>query len=232
MSFIYPEKQLRHQIILDAGVIGNPLWMGERITWLINQAQRELQLELIRKGYGNWIVIANQSLANTTALGIAVSRGSLPKTYLKDLPPIALVTTVANSRPVSWIDVANFVDIIRNPYSCPTSRQPIGFMDYTGGEFSVVVYPATGSITALLQYHKQITDLVYNENATQSEIPIEHIPLLIKKVIAEIKVISTGDERTKQAKLAEIDKRIKERYQLSKAIPESEVPEKEKKVME
>jgi hypothetical protein len=151
---------------------------------------------------------------------------------LKELPPIALHTSVLNSRPVSWIDLANFIDVISNPYSQPTSRQPIGFLDYTTGVASVVVYPATGTVTGTIQYHKQITDLEYDNNSIPSQIPIEHIPLLINKVVTVIKAINTGDERTKQARLAEIDRKIKERYQLSQVVPASEAPEKEKKVME
>lgn len=232
MSFIYPEKQLRHQIALDAGVLGNPLWGGERITWLLNQAQRELQVELIRKGYNSWVVTANQGLVDITQFGVAVSRGNLPTTYLKEFPPIALFTGIAGSRSVSWIDVGNFLDLIRNPFLTPTARQPIGWLDYTTGAPSVIVYPATGTVTGEIQYHKQITDLPYDDNAVPSQIPIEHIPLLIKKVVAEVKVINTGDERTKQAKLAEIDKKIKERYQLSQLTPTSEAPEKDKKVIQ
>lgn len=221
------EKILRHRILLDAKLVHHPYWAGKRITFMLNEAQKWLQLELLKQGYNTvWKEEADLSFGSGTVLGITGLRATLPTDMLLDVPPISISTNIASGRPIRVVDDKDWVDNITNIYSVPTTRQPMGIIV----DGVLFVYP-TGITSGKILYYRLITDLDFDDDTTESEIPSEHQDKLIQRVIADIKAIEAMDEQTRQAKIGKIEQEIAKRYQLSPMAPESEQFKQDKKVL-
>lgn len=214
------ELELRNRIALEAGVLTNPYWQGKRITNKINEAQRWLQQKLIKQGFKNWKRYANINLTGGTVFGITdVYSGTLPTDRLIDLP-IESVRTNSTIEPPTTSGYATekpqdkVVDIIGNPVIAPSFIDPIFWLMNE----TIYIYPIeSGEDVAEIAYTKNVADLVYDNDSTQSEIPNSHIEIVIERCVMQIKS-SLGDENVKQAKLNEIDKQLSIKYQLDRAV--------------
>jgi len=214
------EVELRNRIALEAGVLTNPYWQGKRITNKINEAQRWVQQKLIKQGFKNWKKYITIDTTSGTVFGIAdVYSGTLPADRLID-EPIESVRTNSTVEPPATSGYAKekpqekVIEVIQNPVIAPSFIDPIFWlMDET-----IHVYPVESGEDAIeLAYTKVVTDLVYNNDSTQSEIPNSHIEIVIERCVMQIKS-SNGEENVKQAKLNEIDKQISVKYQLDRAV--------------
>lgn len=231
------ELILRNRIILDAGIIDHPYWQGARITYMLNENQRWLQLELLKQTITPiWKDEANLSFSANTHQNIAVAVAQLPSDMLWDVPPISIVVNTENAKPVSLVDDNDFVRRVGNIFMKPTTLDPIGFylMSIISDPAIVkvlAVYPSTGVTSGKLFYHRLITDLVYDDDTLDSEIPFEHQEKLIEKTVADIKAINTMDEKTRQARVMKIEQEVGKRYQMKRLAPESESPTQDKEVI-
>ena len=208
------EKGLREQIQLDAGVLLNPYWGGQRITELINKAQEWLQVKLIKQGYKNWKKPVNVTFAETTYLGIEINTIDLPADFLYEMP-VEFIYHSEYTKPAREVENNNFYDVVNNAVLTPTLNAPAFMMMDT----VVYTYPRIsggGSAIGVMVYTRKVTDMIYEDDSTASEIPTEQLGILIERVVMQIKS-TDGMEQIKQAKLAEIDKELVEKYQLDQA---------------
>ena len=208
------EKELRHQVVLDAGVLGNPMWGGERITNLLNQAQQWLQPLLVKSGSLNWLTESTDSFTNATLFGKAVSSTPAPTTRLVDAP-IMFVRHSTLTKPAREVDLNNFIEEVDNTVTKPSTTRAIFVLRGS----TIFVYPqlSGGDTASQITYHKRVTDLVYDDESTQCEIPVEKQPILIERVVAQI-ISANGGEQIAQAKQAKIDKELVEKFQLLPAV--------------
>lgn len=208
------EFAIREQIILDSNIISSPMWQGIRVTNMINQAQDWLQAKLIKQGYENW---SNQTkvgnVVDDWVLGIATTSVNMPVNVLRDLPmkhffPSGGSTAVL--KPAVQIELENFHWVYNSPVSAPTNEYPIVVI--VGKLIHIAPRGDNSSLTFTSTL--KITDLIYNNNSIESEIPSELQWILIERVVMQIKS-AQGNEQLKQTKYAEIDKELTQKYQLN-----------------
>ena len=211
------ELTLREQVQLDAEVIGDIMWQGERITNMLNQAQDWLQIKLIKQGFMNWKEDSTVgSVTGSTILGITTGKVIIPVDTLRDMPmeqffPDGGTTEVL--APAVEVKYKNFSWVVNNPVSAPSLAYPI--VCITNG--FIHIYPIGDNDSVIFSSTKKITDLVYNSGSSVSEIPVEHQWILIERVVMQIKSIE-GNEQVKQAKVAEIDNELTRKYQLDALV--------------
>lgn len=211
------EVELRDRIKLDAGVLGNPLWEGRRITDMINDAQSWLQQKLIKQGFKNWRKYDNDNatIAVEVNLDLNCLTAPLPIDRLIDSPIQFRVGTDDNGdakvRVIDDKDPDIIHNIIDNPVLTPSVGRPIAWII----DETVYVYPVPDDDTVRFSYTKAITPLAYGNSTTESEIPDSHIEIVIERCVMQIKSI-VGQENVKQAKLAEIDRQLSTKYQLDR----------------
>lgn len=217
------ELAMREQIQLDARVIESPLWQGIRITNMINQAQNWLQGKLIEQGYKKWSDASTVSSLSPSAIeGVTTAKGDIPVDMLRDKPVESVFPTPAVAGSYvkkSWksVIIKNFNFVANNPVTAPSTQWGV----YTTDVDSIHIYPA-GSFTAIaLRYIRKITDMVFDDDAVDSEIPEELQWVLIERVVMQIKSID-GNEQVKQVKLSEIDKELMNKYQLDAFVKQKD----------
>lgn len=208
------EVELREQIMLDANVLTNPYWQGQRITSLLNQMQRELQVKLIKQGSRNWREYTDISAGDGVILNIACSVADLPADFLYSMP-LELVTHSTFTKPAREIESDEWYETINNDVLTPTLNEAVFMMR----QQKVFVYPKVTALTTFnITYHLTITDLVFEDDATECELPIETQHLLIASVIALIKSAENMEQIT-QAIKQDIMNEIAQRYQLEQIKP-------------
>ncbi len=207
------EKALRVQIHLDTGTGLEPLWQGARITNMLNQAQDWLQGKLIKQGFINWKEDSTVgSVTGSQILGITTGKVIIPVDVLRDMPMEQFLPdggTTPVLVPAVEVEYKNFHFIVNNPVSAPSLARPIACI--TNG--FIHIYPIGDNDSVIFSSTIKVLDLVFDDDAVESEIPTEFQWVLIERVIMQIKSI-LGGEQIKQAKLAEIDKELTIKYQL------------------
>ena len=207
------EKALREQIHLDTNTGLEPLWQGSRITLMLNQAQNWLQTKLIKQGFMNW---RNQnvvgSVTPSSIFGIATAKITIPVDVLRDMPMKHFLPTDGTAtilKPAVEVGLDNFYFIYNNPVSAPSIVYPIVVIV----DKVIHITPFDDHTSVTFTATMKITDLVYDNDSTNSEIPEELQWILVERVVMQIKSIQ-GNEQVKQAKIAEIDKELTVKYQL------------------
>ena len=202
------EVELRQQIQLDAGVLSDPYWQGQRITNLINQAQEWLQLKLIKQGFRNWNGETPLTFSNGTLLYEETSTATLPTDILYDMPIESIMPIDQAVKPATEIQLKNFIEVANNGVIAPTVTNPI----FIVVDVIVHLYPRGTSAGGKMTYTKKVLDLTFNDT-TDSTIPNEHQQIIVERVVMQIKS-ANGQEDIKQAKNAEVGQYLAERYQI------------------
>lgn len=217
------ELKLREQVQLDANVVSEIMWQGSRITNMLNQAQNWLQEKLIKQGYKSWSDVGTvSSLTASSIETVSTKKGALPTDMMRSMPiesitPTPVVAGVFVQKSSSKVEINNFQFVAYNPVTAPSTQWGI----YTVDVDSVHIYPVGAFSGFTIRYSRKITDLVYDNDSTNSEIPDELQWILIERVVMQIKSID-GNEQVKQAKSAEIDKELVQKYQLGALIKNDE----------
>lgn len=207
------ELALREQVQLDANVLDEIMWQGSRITNMLNQAQDWLQTKLIEQGNMSWKEDTSVgSVTASTILGIVTGKVIIPVDVLRDMPmeqffPDGGTTEVL--APAVKVEYKNFHWTVNNPVSAPSLAYPIACI--TNG--FVHIYPIGDNSSVIFSSTKKVLDLVFDDDAVESEIPTESQWILVERVVMQIKS-ADGNEQVKQAKVAEIDKELTVKYQL------------------
>ena len=217
------ELALREQIQLDAGITNELMWQGSRITLMLNQAQNWLQGKLIKQGYKNWNDGSTVSSITAGIIeGMPTGKGSLPVDVLMDMPlesvfPQPYIAGVFEKRSWQRVETKDFNFVAQNPVTKPSTQWGI----YTTDNTDIHIYPAGVFTSILLRYTRKVLDLVFDNDTVNSEIPEELQWVIVERVVMQIKSIN-GGEQIKQAKLAEIDKELSDKYQLDLVIKKEE----------
>jgi hypothetical protein len=205
------ELQMREQIQLDAGVLNDPLWQGSRITNMINQAQRWLQLKLIKQGSYQWKKITTgNNIGNNTYQNIDCSSGVFPSDILYEMPVDWILPATGSTKPAKEIMVRNVYDVVMNGVTAPSIAFPV-FV--TEDRINYHLFPRLSASETIISYTGIVTAMVFDNDSAESEIPLELQDIVIERVVMQIKS-AQGDEQTKQAKYAEIDNELTKKYQL------------------
>ena len=180
-------KQLRDQIIIDAGVSGQPLFTTTRLDRMINLAQRYVQTNLNGLGMKKWESSDSLTLsAITTFAGLGVRKAPLSTdcpNMLESPNSIIFIETTDTDTSTSAIayevDMKNFQEQLANTYLAPTVSKPV-FM-----RLANYIYLAPSSLdSATAYYYKAVADL--SSDSSSTEIPVEFEDFIIKKVVLDI----------------------------------------------
>jgi hypothetical protein len=212
-------KEIRDQIKIDAGILGDKDYPDLRLNKMINLSCRYTQIQLNGLGAKKWESSVNCTLTASLFTGINVKTFNL----FTAIPNLA-----EGKNAVRFIEISDgtrfgvaypiedtlFYEEISNSFLSPTIRKP----KFSRMENTIVISPASVT-TALAHYYKVVTDLV-NDNDV-SEIPIEYDDLIIKQVLITVDSIR-GKLQDKNLALQELDKNIGDTFQ-KYAMKESEV---------
>lgn len=215
------ELKLRKQVQLDADVLHEMYWQGSRITMMLNKAQDWLQQELLKTGSKNWKAEAALTLTGTTLQGVTCSKSDVPSDWLSDMPiqqifPTTFVDVpVIGMKPSREVDISNLIELINNTYTAPTEERSLFVMMDT----EIFMYPATITGADAI-YTRKILDLVFDDDAVDTEIPKGMEEALVERVVAQVNIIKAGLDLT-GALIEDIDKRITKKYQLEPAKGEN-----------
>ena len=188
----YTLKQLRDKIIIDAGIEGSADFPIARLNEMINIGQRFVQTELNGLGLKKWESSASLTLADGTFGGTNVSTSALPTGLAEGPKSIKYINTLSaasggTNGVAMEVDDTTFIRRAGNTYRTPTNAEPIFIR--VGSAINIAPrMTASGSPTATIYYHKIVTDLSLDNDAT--EIPNEFIDYVIKKVVAEIEYLT------------------------------------------
>lgn len=210
--------QLRDQLIIDAGVEGDPKFPIPRLNRLLNLAQRYVQTELNGLGSKKFEVSAALSLSTSSFVGASnVKRAAIPTNLLES--PSSILFIDCNDGSTNYgiayeVDKDRFLEQISNTYLVSTVKQPI-FMRLAN---YIWLFPL-GITSATVYYYKAITDLSSDGDAT--EIPSEFEEYILKKAKLEVDSI-LGKVQEKEMASMEIQKDLASAYQkfLEKQQPE------------
>jgi len=176
-------KQLREQIIIDAGILGNNNFPTPRLDRMINLAQRYVQIQLNGLGMKKWETSISPTLGSSTYAGSSVKTIDFSAITNISESPRAVLQIDCNDGTTYGIaretPIDDFEQIIGNTYTAPTLSQP-RFMRLANKLF---LSPATIT-AATVYYYKVVSDLTSDSDA--SEIPIEFERFIIKKVVLDI----------------------------------------------
>lgn len=215
------EVELRDQVATEAKVMSAVMWQGARITRMLNQAQDWLQTKLIKQGNMSWK--EDSTVGSVTAsqlLGITTGKVAIPVDVLRDMPMEQFVPDGGSTpvlKPAHEVEYKNFHWVVNNPVTAPSLAHPIAVI--TNG--FIHIYPIGNNDSVIFSSTKKVTDLVFDNNSVESEIPTESQWILIERCVMQIASIE-GDENVKQAKVAEIDNELAVRYQLDALKDENE----------
>ena len=209
--------QLKDQISIDAGILGNQNFPNARLTRIINIAQRYVQTQLGGLGYHKWITsqaitagLANGAFASATTNAKKCPIDSTYYVGLLEFPKSIKFIEVndgTNYGVAYEVDEDEFLFHVKNTYLAPSVKEG-KFVRLAG---YVWLIPST--ITAATgYYHKTTTDLSGDTDTTQ--IPLEFEEHLIKRAVAEIDSIN-GKLQDKQVTLNQISKEIEDTYRSS-----------------
>lgn len=205
--------QLRDQIIIDAGISGQPLFPSTRINRMINLAQRYVQTQLNGLGMKKWEAsdALNITYAATGFAGNAVMTSNLstdcPNMLESPNSIIFIETTDTNSDYglAYEVDIKSFQEQLTNTYLAPTTKKPV-FMRLAN---KIYIAPST-TVSATAYYYKAVTDL--SSDSATTEIPIEFEEFIIKKVVLDINDI-LGKLQDKELAQRQLEKDIQATYE-------------------
>ena len=210
--------QLRDEIILSAGIKGNPDFPPTLLNRKINHAQRYVQTELNGLGMKKWetsqSITAGLTAAAYNSSSNNVKKVAVGQTYflnmLESPKSIIHIETNDSSDPPNYgiareVPIQNFEESLANTYLVPTTKKPI-FIRLSG----YVWLAPVGIAAATAHYYKAVADL--STDASSTEIPIEFEDFIIKKTVLEIKIMK-GEVQDVQLKQAELDKEIQSSYE-------------------
>lgn len=177
---------LREQIRLDYKLEGDPNFPITRLTLMINQAQRYVQIQLNGLGFKKWEKIATLTLGPNVFVNKSLMNAALSLTpdMIESPKSIRFVevgdgTTYGLAYEVSE---AFAYEHLNNSLLAPTIKDPFFFrMDNF-----IWLAPST-ILTGTLHYYAVITDLAADTDATQ--IPTEFVQYITKRVGIEIDAI-------------------------------------------
>lgn len=206
-------KQLRDQIIIDAGISGQPLFPTTRLDRMINLAQRYVQTNLNGLGMKKWE--ASDSLTLTaTPRGFAghdveIANLSTDCPNMLESPnSIIFIQTEDDAGACGLayeIDVKSFQEQLENTYLAPTLAKPV-FMRLANKLF-IAPYSVD---SAIAYYYKAVTDL--SSDSSTTEIPLEFEDFIIKKVVLDIDDI-LGKSQDKELAQRSLEKDIQATYE-------------------
>jgi len=199
-------KELRDQIKIDAGLLGNNNFPDPRLNRMINLAQRYVQIQLNGLGMKKWETSITPTLSPSTYAGNTLATFSMSSlTNVSESPKSVLQidcsdgTSAGIAREVS---PDNFEEILQNTYSPPSVTQP-RFMRLGG-----IVFIAPSTITtANVYYYKVVADMVADTDLT--EIPMEFERFIISKAVNEIYRIQNKAAKSE----GELDQEIQTAYE-------------------
>jgi hypothetical protein len=210
-------KELRDEIVLIAGVKGNPDFPPTMLNRRINHSQRYVQTELNGLGMKKWetaqVITAGLAAAAYNSASNNVKKCPINLTYFTNMlesPKSIIQIEVNDAGDPSYgiareISPENFEEQLSNTYLAPTVGKPV-FMRLSG---SVWLAPV-GITAATAHYFKAVADL--SADATLTEIPIEFEDFIIKKTVLEIKNIK-GEIQNMQIEQGKLDKEIQSSYE-------------------
>lgn len=199
-------KELRDQVIIDAGIEGQPKFPIPRLNRMINIAQRYVQTNLNGLGMKKWetssgLILLPRSFAGQSVL-ISELSSNCPN-MLESPNSIIFIETTSDpgqnglAYPVS---VDKFLEQLKNTYLAPTYSNPV-FMRLANR-----IYLAPISILeATAYYYKAVADLT--ADSSQTEIPIEFEEFIIKKTVLDINDI-LGKIESKELAQRQIEKEM------------------------
>jgi len=204
--------QLRDQIIIDTGILGNPDFSVARLNRMINLAQRYVQSQLHALGMKKWEKMYPLTLSSSNFSGNSVKVASVTTNLPDMLESPKSIIFIATSDATSTyygnafeVSVKEFKEQLGNSYLAPTLVKPI-FTRLAG-----FIYLSPDTITdASALYYRVVTDL--STDASSTEIPSEFEEFIIKKVSLEIDSI-LGKIQEKQVAEQQLDKEIITSYQ-------------------
>lgn len=209
---------LRDQLIIDAGIEGDPKFPTLRLNRLINLAQKYVQTELNGLSSKKFETNDNLSLSSVTFAGISVKRSALLGSDCPNIleTPSSVLYVDCNDGTdygVAYeVDKDRFLEQISNTFLSSTAKQPI-FMRLAN---YIWLAPSTIS-TAKAYYYKTIADL--STDGSSTEIPAEFEEYIIKKAKLEVDTI-LGKIQEKELASSELTRGLQSAYEkfLSKQI--------------
>jgi len=231
--------QIRDQLIIDANVLGDPMFPKARLNKIINEAQYFVQRELADLGFKAW----EESIAPTMS---AAAYGSYTNNvwstalsnitnYLETKHPILYITMVVTGVGSEAFGIAReveqkkFLEALQNSYLAPTwvitSNKNEGIFTIADKTLYVAPYSQaqTTEMTTTVYYREKVAELSSDTGA--SEIPSEFISMVVQKCVVDIKEIKK-ELNDKQVALAELRDNIGstfEKYKVASIESENEV---------
>lgn len=209
--------ELRGEIVLLAGVKGNPDFTPLLINRRINHSQRYVQTELNGLGMKRWeasqVITAGLTNGAYNSPTTNVKKVAIGTTYFPNMleSPKSIIEIHVNDSadPASHgiareVSVNNFEEQLLNPFTTPTLTKPVFI------RLNQFVWLAPSTITAATAYYyKAVADL--SSDASITEIPVEFEDFIIKKAVLELKNMK-GEVQEMQIRQAELDKELREAY--------------------
>lgn len=213
--------QIRDQLIIDANVLGDPMFQKARLNRIINEAQYYVQKELANLGIKGWEDSDSPAISaavfgsygnNTWSFTLASMKSNVPD-YLECKHPILYINLTCLTAEMLAFAIARevepkrFLDMIQNTYLSPgwtvgsSKNEAIFTIADNVVYISPYVIASQTSLTAKVFYRKRVAELT--TDAGVSEIPNEFIPLVIQKGIVDIKEIKK-ELNDKQIAMAEL----------------------------
>ena len=203
--------ELRDQLIIDAGVGGNPKFPIPRLNRMIALAERYVQTELSTIGFKKWEKVLTVTTSGGASDGLVdaafnsatnnVSTISIPftdtgVTFLNDLleSPSSILfldckyilLTASTYGLANEVDKDKFKESLRNTYFVPTKAQPI-FMRLNNKIWIAPLIDAASNYKidqVDIYYHKVITDIsVVISPATDADQNTTEIPMEFEEFI-------------------------------------------------
>ena len=202
---------LRDQLIIDAGVEGDPKFPSPRLNRLLNLAQRYVQTELNGLGSKKWEAVDALTLGSGTFVGVNIKKSAVLGTDCPNMleTPSSILFIDCNDGSTYGVayevDKDRFLEQISNTYLSSTLKQPI-FM-----RLANYIWLSPATITAAsAYYYKAITDLSGDSDVT--EIPAEFEEYIIRKAKLEIDAI-LGKVQEKEMASSELQKDLSSAYE-------------------
>lgn len=202
---------LRDQIIIDAGIEGNPKFPTPRLNRIINLAQRYVQTELNGLGMKKFETTDALTLGSSTFAGYSVKKSAVIGTDCPNMleSPSSIIYIDCNNGSTygiaTEVDKDKFLETAKNSLLVPTLKEPV-FM-----RLANYIWLLPSTITAATAYYyKAILDLSGDSDVT--EIPTEFEEYIIKKSLLEIEAI-LGKIQEKELAGAELTKNIQSAYE-------------------
>lgn len=202
---------LREAVRTDYKLDGDANFPISRMTWLINQAQRYVQIQLNGLGIKKWeMVVPNVSLISHTFAGFTLqSFNTSTLTNLAESPKsirfIEVTDASSNNGLAFEVDEKFAFEHLNNSILAPTIKDPFFW------RMDNVIYLAPSTVAGCItHFYGVVTDLVADTDIT--EIPVEFTETIIKRVGIEVDAIR-GRLQDKQAAIDGLSNSITEVWQ-------------------